>query len=331
MKAIRLHRYGGSENLKLDEVEKPSPGPRDVLVEVHASAVNPIDWKIRRGYQRAFVWWKLPWIPGFDVSGVVVEVGSEVDKFKVGDEVYSSPPHTRPGTYAEYIAIDQDQVALKPSNITHGEAASVPLAGLTAWQCLETANLEKGQKIFIQAGSGGVGVFAIQFARARGAVISTTCSDRNSDLVTELGADQVINYREQDYTEILEEQDVILECLGWKEVPRCRKILKKGGVITSINSGMGPNVEKWGPYFGALVTVRQVLWHTLFMPLLGRHRFKPVLKDSSGEDLAAIGKLIEEGKVRPIVDKTFPLEDVPKAHEYSETGRARGKIVIQVK
>ena len=194
MKAARIHRYGSANELRIDDVAEPTVGPHDVLIEVHAASVNPIDTKIRAGYQRAVVRKRLPTTLGLDVAGVVTGVGNEVSRFEVGDAVYSSPTHRREGTYAEYVAVDERQVARAPAGLSHLEAATLPLVGLTAWHCLvQAACLTRGERLFVQAGSGGVGVFAIQLGKHLGAEVATTTSKRNADLVRELGADRVVD------------------------------------------------------------------------------------------------------------------------------------------
>ena len=214
MRAARLHAYGAP--LVLEDVPEPELGPADLLVQIHASSINPIDFKIHAGGQRAFVRLSLPWVTGLDLSGTVLAVGSKVQGFQVGDAVYGSPTHTRPGTFAERIAVDHAQVAHKPPSLSHTQAASLPLVFQTAWACLMPAlTRAPGQRVFIHAGSGGVGTLAIQLAKHHGAWVATTCSQRNHQLVRDLGADQVIDYRSTPFEDALEEPvDILLDALG---------------------------------------------------------------------------------------------------------------------
>ncbi|MCA9609375.1 MAG: zinc-binding dehydrogenase, partial [Myxococcales bacterium] len=224
MRAARIHAYGAPDVLQVDEVPDPEPGPRDLLVEVHASSINPVDYKIRSGGQRALIHYRLPWILGLDFSGVVRKVGAKVTRFQVGDEVYGSPTHRRPGCYAELLCVDERQAARKPRNMTHAEAASIPLVGMTAWGALVVqGRLRAGEKALITAGSGGVGSFAIQLAKSLGAHVATTCSARNAELVRSLGADEVIDYREQRVEEVLSGYDYVLDALGGEERERERE------------------------------------------------------------------------------------------------------------
>ncbi len=332
MKAARMHDYGGPEVLKVDQVPMPTCGPKDVLIEVHASAVNPIDWKIRKGINRAVIRKNLPATLGMDVSGVVTQVGSKVTRFKVGDEVFSSPSHKREGTYAEYVVIEADQVAPKPSNLTHQEAASIPLVGLTAWNCLvDAAQLQKGEHVFIEAGAGGVGTFAIQLAKHLGATVSTTCSPRNEGFVRELGADHVVDYRSERFEEVLPPQDVVLEAMGGDSKERALKILKPGGRLTSINSDMSNLTKKHGPNIGVLAVAARLINITVSSRLCHKVRFHSVIRTPDGQNLAKIGQLLEQGAIKPLIDRVFPLDQIADAHRYSEEGHARGKIIIQVR
>ena len=330
MKAARIHRYGACDNFRIDDVPKPEPGPNDVLVEVHATAVNPIDWKMRFGTQRAVVWRKLPTTLGMDMAGVVESVGERVTHFKPGDAVFSSPTHRREGTYAEYVVIDEKELAHKPSNASFVEAASLPMVGLTAWGCLK-GRVREGDRVFIQAGSGGVGSFAIQLAKSMGAVVSTTCSGRNVELVTDLGADHVVDYTKENFWEVLEPQDLALDSLGQSERKHLRQVLRRWGRITSINSELYRLSKRFGPYLGVLASFFTLFVFTLVNLFTKGIRTAHVLRATDGKALAEIATLVEEGEIRAVIDRTFPLEQVADAHRYSETGRARGKIVIDLK
>ena len=269
---------------------------------------------------------------GHDLAGVVTKVGSKVSKFKVGDEVYSRPADHRIGTFAESIAINEKDVAKKPKNISMEEAASIPLVGLTAWQALiEKANLKKGQKVFIQAGSGGVGTFAIQLAKHLGATVATTTSAANIDLVKSLGADVVIDYRKDDFETILKDYDVVLNSQDTKTLKKSLRILKPNGQVISIS---GPPDPEFGQEIGAnwfLKIVLKVLSAGIRKKAkrLGVN-FSFLFMRAEGEQLSQITKLIESGVVKPVMDKVFPFEQMNEAMSYVEAGRAKGKVVVKV-
>jgi len=331
MRAARIHRYGPPEVLSIDEVPEPEPGPRDVVVEVHATSVNPVDWKIRSGGQRALIHYRLPWTLGLDVSGRVVKVGSAVTRFRIGDEVYGSPTHRRPGTYADYVAIDERALALKPRNLTHVEAASIPLVGLTAWDALVVGGrLRAGEKALIHAGSGGVGTFAIQLAKALRAHVATTTSARNVELVRSLGADEIIDYRERRFDEVLAGYDLVLDALGGQERDRSLRVLKKGGRLPTMIGGFPEETKKRGVVLGAITATLKLASLHLRAAMRGVEVYM-VLRESDGRMLEAITSHIERGAIRPVIDRVFPLEAIAEAHAYSESGRARGKIAIAVR
>ncbi len=330
MKAAVIDRYGAPDVLRLADVPTPSPGPGDLLVRVMATSVNPVDTKQRQGIQRAVAPKTMPAILGMDLSGVVEAVGPGVTAFSVGDAVWSSPGHKRPGTYAEYVVVEQDAVAPKPPSLSHVEAASLPLVALTAWDCLVTgAKLSAGQRVLIQAGSGGVGTIAIQIARHLGAEVITTCSAGNAQMVSDLGADRVIDYRTERFVDVLQDLDAVLECMGPGSWADALRVVRPGGVVTAIATGFPEAAKRWGPWLAPLA----VGW-TLGSGMLGARlrgkRLVPVLRKASGANLSAIGALVEAGAIRPVIDRTFALADLADAHRYSETGRARGKIVIEV-
>lgn len=331
MRAARIHRYGPPEVLSIDEVPEPEPGPRDVVVEVHATSVNPVDWKIRSGGQRALIHYRLPWTLGLDVSGRVVKVGSAVTRFRIGDEVYGSPTHRRPGTYADYVAIDERALALKPRNLTHVEAASIPLVGLTAWDALVVGGrLRAGEKALIHAGSGGVGTFAIQLAKALRAHVATTTSARNVELVRSLGADEIIDYRERRFDEVLAGYDLVLDALGGQERDRSLRVLKKGGRLPTMIGGFPEETKKRGVVLGAITATLKLASLHLRAAMRGVEVYM-VLRESDGRMLEAITSHIERGAIRAVIDRVFPLEAIAEAHAYSESGRARGKIAIAVR
>ncbi len=330
MKAIRIHRYGAPEVLTLDEVDAPAPGPRDLLVRVCASSVNPVDCKIRMGGQRNVIRYRLPWILGLDVSGVVEAVGAQVTKFKVGDAVWSSPTHRRPGAYAERLCIDEREAALKPKNLSHDEAASLPLVGLTAYQCLvEKGRLQRGQTVLIHAGAGGVGSFGIQLAKHLGATVITTCSAKNADFVRSLGADRAVDYTTEKVGDC-GPVDLVLDSLGESALKENVRALRPGGRMSNITVDLPTHVAKYGPVLSLFTVVGAMIWVHLWPLLKKGIRVRHVIKRCDGTQLQEITRLVEAGAIKPVIDRTFPLSELPAAHALSETHRARGKIVIHV-
>ncbi len=333
MKAYIIKRYGKKEKLQLTEIAEPAVKETDILVRVHSAGVNLLDSKLRNGEFKMILPYKTPFTLGHDVSGVVTNIGSKVSKFKVGDEVYARPADYRIGTFAAFISINENDVAIKPKNLSMEEAASIPLVGLTAWQALiERANLKKGQKVFIQAGSGGVGTFAIQLAKHFGATVATTTSSANIDLVKSLGADIVIDYKKDDFETILKDYDVVLNSQDTKTLEKSLSILKTGGKVISIS---GPP----DPEFGTEINVNWFLKIILKFLSAGIRKkakrlgvnFSFLFMRAQGEQLSQITKLIESGVIRPVMDKVFPFEQTNKAMAYVETGRAKGKVVIKVR
>ena len=331
MLAMRIHEYGAPDVFRADEVDRPTPGPRDLLVRVHATAVNPVDWKLRSGGQRNIIHYKLPWILGLDVSGVVEEVGARVTRFAVGDEVWSSPTHRRPGCYAEYTCIDEREAGRKPARISHVEAASMPLVGLTAYQCLvESARLQSGERVLIHAGAGGVGSFAIQLAKHLGAQVVTTCSARNADFVRALGADEVIDYTKGSFADACEPVDVVLDTIGPNILDDNVRVLRPGGRIANISVDIPELVARHGPILGSLAIAGDMV-KLMAVPFHRKTiRSRHVIKRSDGEQLDVIAGLVESGAIRPVIDRVLPLREVAEAHRYGETNRARGKIVLEV-
>lgn len=308
MKAIRIHEYGGPEVLRYEDAPKPTPAEGDVLVRVHAAGINPVDWKVRQGYLREKIPYPLPFIPGWDLSGVVEEIGPGATGFAVGDEVYSRPDIARDGTYAEYIAVRASELARKPKSLSHVEAAGVPLAGITAWQALfDVGGLEAGQSVLIHAASGGVGSFAVQFAKWKGARVLATASAANRKLVRGLGADEVIDYRTTRFEEVAHGVDVVFDTIGGETQERSWSVLKPGGIQVSIVS---PPSEDTARQHGA--------------------RAGYLFIGPNAPILTEIARLIDEGRVRPIIGEVMPLSDARRAHELSQTGHAKGKIVLRV-
>ncbi|MEM9692865.1 MAG: NADP-dependent oxidoreductase [Myxococcota bacterium] len=330
MTAVRMHEYGDADVLRLDTIPRPATiGPHDLRIDVRAAAINPVDFKIRKGAQRALIRLRLPWTLGMDVSGVVTEIGSKVTHFSVGDEVVSSPSHRRMGCYAEEVILRADECARKPTNLDHVHAAALPLVGLTAHDALVgSAQLKAGEKVLIQAGAGGVGSIAIQLAKQLGAEVYTTCSPRNAALVTELGADHVIDYRAENYEEVARDCDVVLESMGGEHLERAVNTVTRGGRVVSITAGLVDWTRRYGTFLGV------VRFGFSFARLAVRARWKKdvrlsfVTRRISGENLAYLGSLVERGAIRPRVDRTYPLAQAAEAHRYLETGHARGKVVL---
>jgi NADPH:quinone reductase-like Zn-dependent oxidoreductase len=333
MKSFIAKRYGKKEKLQLAETAEPVVKENDVLVQIYAASVNLLDSKIRNGEFKLILPYKPPFTLGHDVAGIVTKTGAKVSKFKIGDEVYARPADHRIGTFAEYISINENDVAHKPKNISMEEAASIPLVGLTAWQALiEKANLKKGQKVFIQAGSGGVGTFAIQLAKHLGATVATTASAANSELVKKLGADIVIDYKKDDFEMILKDYDVVLNSQDTKTLEKSLRILKPGGKVISIS---GPPDSDFGQQINANWFLKIAL---KFLSSGIRKKAKRLAVNYSflfmraqGEQLHQITKLIESGVIKSVVDKVFPFEQTNEALAYVEAGRAKGKVVVKVK
>jgi NADPH:quinone reductase-like Zn-dependent oxidoreductase len=333
MKAFTVDRYGKKSTLTLADVPMPELRDDEVLVEVHAAGVNLLDAKLRNGEFKLILPYRTPFVLGHDVAGVVVEVGRNVRQFKAGDEVYSRPDDFRIGTFAEFVPVKETSLALKPKNLTMEEAASLPLVALTAWQALvEKARLKRGQKIFIQAGSGGVGTFAIQLAKHLGATVATTTGTGNVAWVKSLGADVVIDYKKDDFETVLSGYDVVLNSQDGKTLEKSLNVLQPGGQLISISGPPDPAFaeEIKAPWF-----VKQVLRVLSFGT---RRKAKHLNVDysflfmkASGSQLRQITPLIESGAIRPVVDKVFPFEATNEALAYVESGRAKGKVVIKVR
>ena len=332
MKAFLIDRYGKNTG-RIGEAPVPVVGVRDVLIEVHASSVNVLDSKISSGEFKLILPYALPLILGNDLAGVVVEVGSQVTQFKPGDEVYARPPETRIGTFAELIAVDENAVARKPVNTSMAQAASLPLVALTAWQVLvETAQLKKGQKVLIHAGSGGVGSIAIQLARHLGAFVATTTSTANVEWVKALGADLVIDYKQQDFESVLHDYDVVLNSLGPDVLQKSLKVLKPGGQLISIS---GPPTAQFAQEQGLSWPLQQVM-RLLSLGIRRKARkqavsYTFVFMRANGAQLQKIATLVEEAIIRPVIDRSFSFASTAEALKYVEQGRAKGKVVVTLK
>ena len=305
MKAIVVSQPGGPEQLRLEDVPRPEPQPDQILIRVLAAAVNPVDAFIRAG---RFGGTKAPFTPGMDVAGIVEKSGASVRKFKPGDAVYAYLSFNEQGGYAEFCLARENEAALKPKNINFEQAAAVPLAGTTAWQALiDTARLEKGQTVLIHGGSGGVGHFAIQIAKARGAKVIATASTANQELLKQLGVDEAIDYTRTKFDDVVHDVDVVLDATRTDALQRSYRVVKRGGFIVTITGAPDPaELNKRGL------------------------RGSSLMAHPDGHVLEELTKLIEAHKVMPLVSQTFPLAEASKAHQQIETRHTRGKIVLKV-
>ncbi|NER04838.1 MAG: NAD(P)-dependent alcohol dehydrogenase [Okeania sp. SIO3C4] len=311
MKAVTINRYGSIDVLEYSDINQPQITPNQLLVKIHATSVNPVDWKIRQGQLQLLSGFNFPIILGSDLSGVVLEVGEQVKNFEPGDEIYTFINPLTGGAYAEYIAIPANTAALKPKNMIHSQAATVPVAGLTAFQgLLDLGQIRPGQKVLINGASGGVGVFAVQIAKAMKAEVIGVCSSNNITLVESLGANRVIDYNQIDFTKELEQYDIIFDAVGKETFSSCENVLKPEGIYISTL----PTVDNLAPTF-----------LTLFVP--GK-KSKLILAQPNPRDLNALRELIEDGLVKSIIGRTYKLEEMAEAHAYSEMGHAVGKIAI---
>ena len=333
MKAFIIDRYKSTDGGRIAEIPDPELREDDVLVQIHAAGVNQLDSKIRDGEFKLILPYKLPIVLGHDVAGVVVKVGSRVKQFKPGDEVYARPADHRIGAFAEFIAINETDVAIKPKDLSMEEAASIPLVGLTAWQALvERADLKKGQKVFIQAGSGGVGTIAIQVAKHVGATVATTTSAENLDWVKGLGADIVIDYKKDDFERILHDYDVVLNSQDAKTLEKSLRVLKPGGKLISISGPPDPHFAKGIGLSWVLKLVMQVLSFRIRKKAKRRNvSYSFLFMRANGSQLREITSLIDSGIIRPVVDRVFPFESTKEALAYVEKGRSKGKVIVKVR
>ena len=326
MKALQIIKYGEiKDSLAFNEVNQPSVQANDVLIEVKAAAINPIDKSIILGNLQGMLPIPLPSTSAYDVSGIVVEKGNEVSNFEIGDLVYSRVPQEQMGTLAEFVAVTSNAVSKKPGNISFEEAASLPLAGLTALQSLEYAGIKENDKVLIHAGSGGVGSFAIQYAKAKGAYVYTTTSTSNVEWVKELGADRVIDYKTEDYKAIVKDADIVFDTLGKNYTTEAFAVVKKGGMVVSV---VGPLDEESAKMFGMadyklptelsnLVSEKEAAYKFIFMHPNVSH-------------LGEIKALVEDDKIKPIIDKVYPFSESIEAFTHLASGRAKGKIVVKI-
>jgi NADPH:quinone reductase-like Zn-dependent oxidoreductase len=314
MKAVRIHDYGGPEVLRYEDAAEPPIDPGDVLVRVHATSVNPIDWKIRQGQLRDHLRVRFPLTLGWDVSGVVERIGAHVTKFEVGAEVYGRSDFAREGAYAQYVAVRETELSHKPASLAHERAAAVPLAGLTAWQTLFEAplplasiGLRAGQRLLIHGAAGGVGTFAVQLAKWRGATVIATASARNHALLHELGADDVIDYTRDRFEHAVAPVDAVLDLIGGETQARSWDVIARGGVLASvIATPSGAAAKQHG--------VRSTY----------------VFIEPNPDHLAQLAQLIDSGTIAPVISEILPLSEARRAHELSQRGHARGKIVLAV-
>jgi NADPH:quinone reductase-like Zn-dependent oxidoreductase len=311
MKAIRIHNYGRPEVLHYEDAPRPQPQAGEVLVRVHAAGVNPIDWKVREGNMKDIWPHKFPLILGWDLSGVVEELGkgpAAAGRFKIGDKVYSLPDPTRNGAYADYTVVREPELALKPNSFRHIRAAAIPLVALTAWQSLfDTAQLQPSQRVLIHAGSGGVGHLAVQLAKWKGAYVFATASTKNQDLLRELGVDEPIDYTQQRFEDIARNIDIVLDTIGGETQERSWSVLKKGGVLVSL---VQPPSEGKAKELGVRAAIIGV--------------------QPNGAQLAEIATIIDSGKLAPVIARILPLSEARRAHELSQSGHTHGKIVLRV-
>jgi NADPH:quinone reductase-like Zn-dependent oxidoreductase len=333
MKAYIIDKYSKEDQLKLVNLPDPIVKDQDVLIEVHATSLNQIDNKIKEGEFKMLLPYKFPLILGHDLAGIIIKIGPNVRSFKVGDEVYARPSDLNIGSFAEYIAVNENDVSLKPNNLSMEEAASIPLVALTAWQAFfDKANLLKGHKVFIQAGSGGVGTIAIQLAKNIGAFVATTTSNDNIEMVKRLGADVVIDYKTQDFENILKDYDLVLNSQDEKTLIKSLNILKPGGKLVSIS---GPPDVSYAKEF-KLPWFLKIVFYFISNKVMRLAKklniqYSFLFMKADGQQLKKIATLIEAEKIIPVIDRVFPFEQTNEALAYLAKGRAKGKVVIKVK
>jgi NADPH:quinone reductase-like Zn-dependent oxidoreductase len=308
MKAVRIHEYGDRSVLQYEDSPLPQISDDEVLIKVVATAVNPVDWKIREGYLKEMITYQFPLILGWDVAGVVEKIGNNVTDYSPGDPVYSRPEIARDGAYAEYIAVRASEIAFKPKTISFMEAASLPLAGITAWEAvIQSGEIKEGQSILIHAASGGVGSIAVQLAKYKGAYVIATTSAGNRDFVKSLGADEIIDYRSVNFKDVVRDADVVFDTIGGQVQEDSWSVLKSGGILVSVVQPPSEERASQSEVEGKFVFIQP-----------------------NASILRELAKLIDNGSVRPVVGAEFALKNISKAHELSESGRSRGKIVIHV-
>lgn len=330
MKAWFIRSYGGPEVLEFGDVPEPVTGNRDVLVDIRAASVNPIDVRVRQGELRRLVRYRFPLVMGTDLAGIVIGVGRDVRRFAIGDEVYARPNRHRIGTFAERISVHEDEVALKPKSLTFEESASLPLVALTSLQALvDIARVRPGHKVLIHAGAGGVGTFAIQLARHLGAHVTTTASQPKHELVRSLGAHQAIDYRDQDFALALDGCDMVFDTVGGDTLARSFKVLREGGIAVSV---VGPPdlemARDWPMPWHLRLAIWAISWRVRRLAAKHRCRYRFMLMRPSGIQLAEVAALADGGVIRPVIGEVYPFDRVAEAIAHSEAGRATGKIVV---
>lgn len=312
MKAVVIHRYGSPDVLTIEEVPRPSIKSDQLLVKVHAAAINPVDWRIRSGETKLLTGWRFPKFLGADIAGKVVEVGSRVTQFHIGDQIYGMLNALIGGGYAEYAAISTKVAAIKPKNVDYTQAAAIPIAGLTALQALrDLANIQPGQKVLVIGASGGVGTFALQIAKAFGAIVTGVCSGRNVELVKSIGADEVVDYTQSNFAKQVARYDVIFDTVHVSSLSHCKPVLTNEGVYIT--------TEPRPMNFAA----------GLFSRLTAGPTAKVILARANSADLDVLREMVEVEQVRPVIDKIYPMHLAVLAHRYSETRRARGKLIFK--
>ena len=333
MKALTFRRYGKADQLAFIDTPRPTPRPDEILVQVHAAGLNPIDNMIPKGTFKPILRFQLPATLGSDLAGVVTEVGNRVTRFKPGDEIFASIFDLGTGTLAEFVVVPESAAALKPPNLDFVQAASIPMVALTSWQALkERARLKPGQKVFIPAGAGGIGTFAIQLAKYLGAKVGTTTSSGNVDLVRSLGADDVIDYNKQQFETVLRDYDAVLGTIGGDAIERSLGVLKRGSTVVSLV----------GPPDAAFARARGMNFFMVFLfGLLSRKiirgagkrgaKYSFLFVHPDGDQLAQIGEILRAGDIRPVIDKVFPFAQAKDALGYLAKGRAKGKVVVQMR
>ncbi len=333
MRALVFERYGGLDQVAFADIPRPVPKPDEILVQVHAAGLNPVENKIRGGKMKAILRFQLPATLGSDLAGVVVEVGGSVTRFKPGDAVFASIDGLRMGALAEFAVVAENAAALKPAHLDFVQAASIPMVALAASQTLkERAHIKPGQKVFIPAGAGGVGTFAIQLAKYLGAKVATTTSAGNVDMVRSLGADEVIDYQKQNFEDVLQDYDAVLDTLGGESLEKSFQILRQGSIVVSI---VGPPDAAFGRTRGMNFLMVFALWLLSYkMHRLAKRRgvrYSFLLVNPDGSQLAELGELLKLRIIRPVIDKVFPFDQAKEALAYLELGRAKGKVVVRMK
>jgi len=330
MKKAQIRTYGGADAIEIVDAPTPTPGPTELLLKVHAASVNPIDWKIARGAVRPILPYRLPIGLGYDVSGEVMACGADVSNFAIGDLVFARVGRPNIGTFAEAVTVDASHVARKPESLSHSEAAAIPLVGLTSWQVLtELCDLKPGQRVLIHAGAGGIGTIAIQIAKSLGAHVITTASAGNHELVRALGADQVIDYRNSDFSTQLSELDVVFDTIGGQTLKDSFRVVRRGGRIVSIASIPDPETIR---DMEVALPIRAALWlaNWPFRRLASRYgvNYRYWFMRPDGKQLDILADLVRQGRLKPIIDRTYPLDNLAEAFRYMEAGHAHGKVII---